>query len=317
MKPPLVSIIMPAYNAEKYISESIMSVIDQSYDHWELMIIDDGSKDATADKIQVLVAKDDRIKYIFQENGGQGKARNRGLLEAKGYYIAFLDADDLWVKEKLSTQVKALQHDQDIALLFSSALAFKGTVEHTLRPLNPNNSSTYYGFDAVREFLRGNKIPILTVLVKREVVEAVGNFDGSLHLQNVEDSHLWLKMLFGNYKLKSSAEILAYYRIHEEQVTSNKFKNTLKEINLIKDFLGRDAAIDKDIFTEISKKYYSLFIREKTPTEKEILYDHYSKNFRIQDTFLLKNMMDKMPLRGFSIYYRYIHRKLSTQQNMI
>lgn len=317
MTSPLVSIIMPAYNAGKFITESIQSVINQSYPHWELIIINDGSTDDTEEKVKSLQANNSRIVYVLQQNGGQGKARNRGLEEAQGDYIAFLDSDDLWVAHKLKFQVDLMQKHPEIDLLFSGAVAFKDSINNTLQPLNHNNSAIYSGEDAIRTFIKGNKVPILTGLVKRDVMEAVGNFDASLHLQNVEDSHLWLKMLFANYTLKSCPEVLAYYRIHEAQATGNKFKNTLKEINLIKDFLGRNASLDHAILTEINNKYYGLFIRQRSAAEKQTLFDHYTSSYSLKDKMLLKLLMNTLPLRGFSIYYRYVHNRWSIQQNMI
>jgi glycosyltransferase involved in cell wall biosynthesis len=317
MSKPTISVIMPAYNAEKYISESINSVIDQTYTNWELIIIDDGSTDNTFHIIQPFLTQDNRIKYVFQSNSGQGKARNRGLLEAKGELIAFLDADDLWITNKLDIQVEDMNNSPEVDLLFSGAKAFKGTHQNILKHLNHNNSDIYSGLDAFKVFLKGNKIPILTVLVKKEIVEAVGNFDESRHLQNVEDSHLWLKLLFENYNLKSSNKNLAFYRVHEEQSTSNKFKNTLKEINLIKDFTGRESSLDKDIFLEIKRKYFSLFVRKMSPEEKEILFSHYSDNFKIRDRIWFKFLHNKIPLRGFSIYYRYVHSILLTKSKIV
>src|SRR5919106_5413407 len=101
MSANLVSVIMPAYNAEKYIAGSIRSVIVQTYSDWELIVVDDGSTDSTATVVQEFVARDPRIKYIFQENGRLGKARNTGIRNSSGPLIAFLDSDDLWVPIKL------------------------------------------------------------------------------------------------------------------------------------------------------------------------------------------------------------------------
>src|SRR6476659_7001862 len=116
----LVSVIMPAFNAGKYISDAIQSVIQQTYNNWELIVIDDGSTDTTAAIIKEFIASDDRIKYLYQENGGPGKARNKGLKEAKGIYVAFLDADDLWLPEKLREQLKTMfYHKTD--LVYSDA----------------------------------------------------------------------------------------------------------------------------------------------------------------------------------------------------
>ena len=99
-----ISIIMPAYNAEKFIRESITSVLQQTYSNWELIIVDDGSTDNTKKIIQAFAQQDGRIHYIYQPNGKQGKARNAGIRHASGDLIAFLDADDLWTKDKLEKQ---------------------------------------------------------------------------------------------------------------------------------------------------------------------------------------------------------------------
>src|SRR5687767_15367714 len=108
MVQPLVSVIMPAYNTEKFIGESIQSVVDQTYANWELLIVDDGSTDKTADIIRQHAALDSRVKYLFQQNGRQAKARNLSIEHSQGTLIAFLDADDLWLPEKLERQLQAL-----------------------------------------------------------------------------------------------------------------------------------------------------------------------------------------------------------------
>lgn len=307
---PLVSIIMPAFNAELYIAASVQSVIDQSYQNWELLIIDDGSTDQTAEKVNGFVKTNNKLNYILQSNGGQGKARNRGILEAKGDYIAFLDADDLWVNNKLEVQVAELEKNKHIDLLFSAASAFCGSAQNFLKYLNHNNNEVYSGIEAFKTFIKGNKVPILTVLVKKEVLQAVGNFDESRPLQNVEDSHLWLKLLLANYKLKSSQEVLAFYRVHEGQSTNNKLKNTLKEINLLNAFKGKEAALDKALHTEIERKYFSLYIKNKSKAEKNMVLQHYSHNFTLRDKRVFKFLLNNTPLRLFSIYYRYVHTNL-------
>src|SRR5258705_4662408 len=110
-----VSVIMPAFNAEKFIKDAIISVTRQTYPHWELIVIDDGSTDSTAAIVKEYASLDDRIKYVHQENAGQGQARNHGLKVAKGHYVAFLDADDQWLPEMLLTLVITIfRHKADI-----------------------------------------------------------------------------------------------------------------------------------------------------------------------------------------------------------
>jgi glycosyltransferase involved in cell wall biosynthesis len=108
MSDDLVSVIMPAYNAEKFIAESIESVIAQSYNNWELLVVDDGSTDNSKRIIKDFCKKDERIKYFYQPNSKPGRARNSALKRASGRYVAFLDADDVWLSEKLKVQLKEI-----------------------------------------------------------------------------------------------------------------------------------------------------------------------------------------------------------------
>lgn len=104
-----VSIIIPLYNTEKYIAETIQSVLEQTYTNWELIIIDDGSKDTSSEKVKAFLS-DNRIQYFYQNNGGVSLARNNGISKAKGEYIAFLDADDLWKNSNLEEKITALKN---------------------------------------------------------------------------------------------------------------------------------------------------------------------------------------------------------------
>ena len=126
----LVSIITPAYNAAAYIAETIESVIAQTYTNWEMLIVNDCSKDNTAEIIQNYAAKDKRIKLInLKQNSGAAVARNTAIQNAKGRYIAFLDSDDLWKKEKLQKQIQFMQQN-GYAFIYSSYEHFKGTKEN-------------------------------------------------------------------------------------------------------------------------------------------------------------------------------------------
>lgn len=103
---PLVSIIIPAYNCADYLAKTVESVQNQQYLFWELVIVNDGSTDKTLEVIEKLIESDSRIRLLKQPNGRQGKARNNGIKQAKGEWIAFLDADDIWPANKLSFQLR-------------------------------------------------------------------------------------------------------------------------------------------------------------------------------------------------------------------
>ena len=160
---------MPAYNVQKYIAESIESVITQSYSNWELIIVDDGSTDNTAEIVKQYQLTEARIKYIYQENGKQSKARNTAIKNSSGYYIAFLDADDLWISEKLQISVNEIT-SRNYDLLFTDCYYFEDGDQIITSELKSAGvtSNTYKGKEAIITFLERNRIPNLTVLVKRD-----------------------------------------------------------------------------------------------------------------------------------------------------
>ena len=122
-KPPEVSIILPTYNAEKTIISTIESVFHQTYTDYELIVIDDGSTDKTR---MVLQPYSDRIKYIYKKNGGPSSARNLGINESVGKYIAFIDSDDVWQENKLEKQIKYFREDNknEVGLVFTDRSSF-------------------------------------------------------------------------------------------------------------------------------------------------------------------------------------------------
>ena len=206
---------MPAFNAERFITQSIESVINQSFKNWELIIVDDGSTDNTAEIIKSFSNLDARIKYFYQNNGKQGKARNLGIKNSVGNYIAFLDADDTWISNKLSIQNEILLNNKNIDLIFSQGYILK---DDELSNLNVHVKSVW-NIQNIDEFIKHNQIPILSVLVKKQAIESVHYFNETENIQNAEDYHLWLKLLLSNFTFKSIEDRLFYYRIHTNQAT--------------------------------------------------------------------------------------------------
>ncbi|WP_295434777.1 glycosyltransferase [uncultured Thiodictyon sp.] len=212
---------MPAFNASLFIAESIDSVSAQTYRNWELLVIDDGSTDATPAIVHSKAAQDRRIRYLHQENGRQAKARNLGLLHARGELVAFLDSDDLWLKDKLEIMVREFRAgDQD--LLFSESYIF----EERFQPdgeQHPNEkrmgviAREYSGYDGLSEFLEINRIPILTVLCKTSILK---NLLFNENAAPAEDYDLWLRMLIGGYKFRAITVPLAAYRLHPCSATA-------------------------------------------------------------------------------------------------
>ncbi len=170
---PTISVVIPAYNAERTILETITSVQHQSFSDFELIVINDGSTDRTLELLQGI--KDERLKIFCYENGGISTARNRGILQATGEFIAFLDADDLWAPDKLELQLAALQQHPEAGVAYSWTYFMD----------EKEGDRSFYPFDQV--LFEGNVYAILLVynfitsgsniLVRRQAVESVGGFD--------------------------------------------------------------------------------------------------------------------------------------------
>ena len=225
----LVSIIMPAYNAEKYIADSIRSVLAQTYSNWELIVVDDGSTDGTASIVQEFAARDTRVRYIFQENGRLGKARNTGIANAAGSLIAFLDSDDLWLPTKLQMQLQAMS-ENNADVVFSNSYVFTdenpGNETETLR----SSAGRLCGPDFFDSLIRQNQIPVLTVLLKKTTLDTVGLFEEAKPYHGCEDVDLWLRLAKAGFVFYGMPDALARYRRHDNAMTahaSNVFKPML------------------------------------------------------------------------------------------
>lgn len=211
MQEPLVSVIMPAYNAEKYISESIDSVLAQSYQNWELLITDDRSSDNTQRIVEDYCINDKRIKlFINKENGGAGVARNNSIKEANGRFIAFLDSDDQWLPEKLNKQITFMLKN-NYAFTFTAYQKIKG--KQLLSKVIPPLYTTY------NRLLGSNVIGCLTVVYD---INILGKQYMPL-IRKRQDMGLWLKILRFTPKAYALSESLALYRV-DSGMTQNKLE---------------------------------------------------------------------------------------------
>lgn len=209
-----VSIVMPSFNAAKFIAASIQSVIDQTYSNWELLITDDCSKDDTVKIVEQYLVKDDRIKlFSTGKNSGPACARNKSLENATGKYIAFLDSDDIWVSNKLEMQINFMK-EKNIAFSFSSYSIMKEDGIQTGNTINVPKVIGYYGY------LFNTIIGCLTVVIDRE---KTGNFMMP-NIRSSQDMALWLLIMKRGFKAYGLQEPLAYYRLVSTSNTAKKWK---------------------------------------------------------------------------------------------
>jgi len=190
---PEVSVIIPAFNAGRTITAALQSVFAQTYRRYEVIVVDDGSTDDTALRVTEW---GDRVQYVRQANGGPGSARNEGIRRARGRFIAFLDADDVWMPRKLDRQVAYFERFPETALLHAQTLvsrtpteALRDTVDET--PLDDIANPPAHSFGEL--FHAAIDINTLTVMVRRDVLAEVGGFDERREL-HVEDWDLWLRI---------------------------------------------------------------------------------------------------------------------------
>ncbi|AOC95311.1 glycosyltransferase family 2 protein [Flavobacterium sp. SH_e] len=302
----LISVIMPAYNAESYIADAINSVIHQTYNNWELIIINDGSNDKTEEIVKEASLKDKRIIYIYQKNGRQGKARNLGISKSKGIYLAFLDADDIWLPEKLDVQILEIQK-RNADLVFADSYFFNDNEVSDISKKMNIPTSVFYDKTSLKLFLKENRIPILTVLVKKEKVINVGGFSEILDIQNVEDYHLWLKLLMSNCVFYSSDHILAKYRVHESSATSADKLALNKIPNAFFDLLQLFPNYKKDIEEELKLRFKLIYKRNLfTKSEMAIWIKRntkYLSKSKISFIYLLLNLMLPTKITKRSLIY--------------
>lgn len=212
---PLVSVIMPAYNSEKYIGKSIESVLAQDYEKFELIIVDDGSKDGTKSIVEQYAKNDIRIKLLEQANQGVSAARNKGLDTATGEYVAFLDSDDLWDADNLSVMVQAAECTKSGLVCASMDII---NADGTRQKAN-----TAYKDGELMDFVTNNNEirffwGIGSVIIRRDILEKYHiRFDEGIAI--MEDIGFYIK-IFAVTNLKAVPRVMAHYCKHENSATT-------------------------------------------------------------------------------------------------
>lgn len=211
----LISIVMPAYNAEKTISQAMVSVISQTWEKWELLVVNDRSDDRTKAIVLDLAQSDQRIRYIENDkNLGVAQTRNRGVKLARGQWIAFLDSDDVWEKDKLKEQVQLI-HETGARFVFTGS----GFMNHEGKRLDYclNVPETV----SFRELLKQNIISCSSVLIERELLLKYPMTAGDMH----EDYAVWLSVLKNEEtEAKGIDKPLLIYRVSSGSKSGNKKK---------------------------------------------------------------------------------------------
>ena len=252
IKDKIVSIVIPVYNQEKYLKQTLDSVLKQTYSTWECILINDGSSDDSVNIINKYASQDNRFIFINSENKGVSNARNLGLQQAKGDYILFLDGDDLIHPEKLQRAISNFQKNEDLSIIFNTTNYFQGTIENTLYPLkieaellNFSDLVLYWGEKII--------IPIHSAILKKSLFEDI-SFDCELTAQ--EDWLVWLRLFQKKPKVLVLDAVLSYYRKHHESRTQIKSleEDHFKALQIFEKYMDADSY--KVLLLHQIKRYY-------------------------------------------------------------
>jgi len=264
---PLVSVIMPSYNYEEYISEAIESVLGQTFDDFELIIIDDASKDNSKKIIQLFDKKSIKIRSFFhKKNQGIAKTVNECLKKAKGKYISHFSSDDIWSKEKLEKQLKVFEKDEDL-LVWSEGLIIDAQGNFTGEMFTQMHSALNRkkSGDIFEELLKNNYICGLSLIYKRENLKKVRRDE---HLKYLSD-YKFIVELAKEYKFYFIPEPLVIYRIHGRNAILSDRSGWKKDDIRIRNYFLQEYGdeispkIKNRIFLNISKSYSYIGEKEK------------------------------------------------------
>jgi len=228
MTPPLVSCIIPVYNGERFIAAAAESILGQTHGPIEIIVVDDGSADGTG---EVLEQFSGHLRVITQPNAGHAAARNTGIRASTGELIAFLDADDLWHRDKLARQLQRIAQRPELGVIFSHLLNFSGNPPPPDSDLSPATAGSVPGYTSV------------TMLARRTLFDTVGLFDETL--QHGNDRDWLLRAAEQGIQVDLLPDVLVYRRLHDSNRSAMLGGSSRAEyLRIIKASLDRRRAKD-------------------------------------------------------------------------
>jgi len=277
---PLVSVVIPCYNRENFVADAIESVLKQTYQNFEVILVDDGSADHTENVIQRYLS-DPRIRFYKHDvNRGIAAARNTGIKNAKGEFIALLDSDDMWLPKKIETQVEILSQDTigELGVVWTDAyytdqLGNKRTSDAKI----PADLNALFGDALLRRIFMGNFIIAGTSMIRRSCFDRIGFFDEQLR-GGSDDCDLWIR-LAPYFQFRYLASPLAVIRLHEGNYSSIE-RHFQDQVVIIAKAISRNPEIAALKQKKLSQLHHSLgthyFEKGNSPRARE----HFWKSIK-------------------------------------
>lgn len=272
-----VSIIVPCYNQAQYLDEALQSLLEQTYTHWECIIVNDGSPDNTEAVAKIWIEKDSRFKYIYKENEGLSSARNLGISYAQGDFILPLDADDKISKKYVLLALKAFEEDDSLKVVYCKAEKFGD--EFGLWELAP-----FSLFNLSR-----NNMIFCSAMYRKKDWELVGGYDTKM-IYGWEDWEFWISMLKKGGNVKRLDELGFYYRIK-----SNSMLRIIKQEN------------ENQIFTYLSVKHADFFVKHYgsfKAMERKLIDEKNNNEINLKSEKFVIDVFCKK-FFGFTIFGKY------------
>ncbi len=317
---PIVSVIIPTYNAAHFILDTIKSVASQTMADFEVIVVDDSSSDDTLRIIRDFAGLDRRIRCIpFEKRSGVSAARNAGIKESRGKYIAFLDHDDLWLPQKLEKQIELFNRDSDLGLVFSKEAIM--TLDNKTVGISGGTGSARKGY-IFKDLLCGYSISPSTVVIKREVFDTLDEwFPESMEM--AEEADLFLRAAYV-YKIDYCNEVLVKWRMHSGNDSSLRRSLLIKDLNSTLDRLkDKIPDFEKNYKKEIQRKRRLIAMDEieilMSENNRKLAMNKISIFFRIHGLYpkaLIKffilfilgfDKYDKIRLVFFNLYHKILN----------
>lgn len=272
----MVSVIIPTHNSGQYIGSALDTVLGQTVKDVEIIVVDDGSTDETRNIIAKCYPM---VRYIFQVNNGAASARNRGIREATGEFVAFLDADDLWLPMKLEKQEEYLRLHPNVGIVITEERAFNSSGPI---PKRSRKRETLMNGDTVRRIFMYSGVATPTVMVRRKVFEDVGLFDERLKV--AEDDNLWMRIAM-KWPMGLVDEVFVLCRIREGSLTrtpGSVFAGVMKHLDIIEaEYPDLRLRLQGLINKKRSSMYFSEGIQSLSCNELRVARAHFKESWRL------------------------------------